>query len=523
MKQEFCVGEKNRGTGISRMVFGIFLLTAAVLLAGQAMAFDFDLMGENAHVHGYINQGVQFGVAGDHYDTMAGFQGALTQALLEMDYSPSNNVKFFLSGQLVKDWAYNILDGDDDWEFRRFDESRSELSLLADYEDYLKEAHVSWTPGNFFIRVGKQIDAWSRMDIVRIMDQINPRDTRRGFADVEFETSIIPVWLIKTEYFPEISTGFINELGLEFTFNPNADFIGNKGLSTGNYEHGIWAANSFIPQLNGRVGAVRGDIEKPDNWNSDGFEYALAIKALFPDDTYLTLNYFDGVDNDPVSVPDPSRKGGIIDAYGVSIAGLNGTPYYDDEGHQIIEPYMKGFYPDKRYAGFTVCHDFTSLYVDWLGGVTPLVRFESIYEFDTTFTTSEYKFEEHDAIYYGASADWKFKWNLLNPRRFFSITPLFAHRHVQDYPDSYNLNVQENTYTLGGMFSTQYLHDKLTPRIVYQRTLSSNVKSDLWIMSLEWAPNDTWKYKAQLFLLGNDGYDAVDDKDNLSFTVQYQF
>ena len=101
--------------------------------------------------------------------------------------------------------------------------------------------------------------------------------------------------------------------------------------------------------------------------------------------------------------------------------------------------------------------------------------------------------------------------------------PVFAQRHVTNYPDKYSLNVKEDTYTLGGILSTQYLHDKLTPRVVYQRGLSGSVKSDLWICSLEWAPNDTWKYKAQVFFLERDGMSAVDNKDNLSFTVQYQF
>jgi hypothetical protein len=432
----------------------------------------------------------------------------------------------FLSTQIIKDWAYEILDDDDDWKFRQFDESKSLLSILTDYEDVLKECHVTWTPGNFNIRAGKQIVAWSRMDFVRIMDQINPRDTRRGFADTEFETSIIPIWLVKGEYYPQTMPGFLMDLGFEFTFNPNADFIPNKKLSTGNYKHGIWAADSLIPSLNGRAAALIEDIEQPSDWDSDGFEYFFRIKGMFQDSTYFTLNYFDGVDNDPVSLYDPSKIGDPIDLFGASIPGLNGLPYVDDKGYQLIETFMQGYYPDKRYAGFTVSRDFESLYVKALGGVAPLLRAEFIYEFDSTFITADKPtndFEKHDAIFYGVSGDWKVKWNLLNPRRYFSIVPVFAHRYVQDYPDDYNLTVKENTYTLAGSIYTYYLHDKLNPTIAYQRELAGSVKSELWIFKLKYSPNETWTYKAQLFMLQREGFHAVRNKDNISFTIQYQF
>ena len=57
------------------------------------------------------------------------------------------------------------------------------------------------------------------------MDQINPIDQRRGFTDVEFENTIIPIWLIKGEYYPKMNLGWLQDLGFELTMNPNVTFI----------------------------------------------------------------------------------------------------------------------------------------------------------------------------------------------------------------------------------------------------------------------------------------------------------
>ncbi len=519
-----------------RIVFGIFVFIASALFAGQAMAINLDLFGSPLTFKGYVSQSVQFGCAGDQYDTMSGFQQAITQALLEAEYYASNNLKVFVSGMLYKDWAYNIYDGDDDWKFKTFDESRNEMSLRTDYEDVLKECHVTWTPGDFNLRVGKQIVVWGRMDGTRIMDQINPKDVRLGASDVEFETSIIPIWLAKLEYYPQIMLPFVDEYGIEFVFNPNADFIGDKAPATGNYEHGIWAADNV--QSGFRMGALRTDYEEPDKWNSDGYEYAFRIKGTLQDSTYFTLNFFDGVDDNPVFALDTTKG----DVFGLSL-----LDYQDDKGNTLAEPNMMGYYPDKRFAGFTFARDIKQLYIESLGGVAPLVRCEFIYEFDSHFSKQFYgglvptfDFVEKDAIYWGLGVDWKFKWNLLNPRRYFTLMPQFMHRHIQDYPsDGFLMNpggetVPENWYTMFCMLMTYYMHDKLTPAIIYMRDVASDVshvtdgsvKYDMWLFKLKYEPNHIWSYKAQLTLMNNDGNEdlrGMDHKDNISFTVQYQF
>jgi len=518
-----------------RIVFGFFMLIAFALFAGQAMAIEIELFGTPLSIKGYANQSVQFGVAGNKYDTRSGFQQGLMQALVEMEYRPEDNLKFFVSGMLSKDWAYNILVDDDDWKERRFDESRSEMSLRNDYEDMLKECHATWSPSGFNIRVGKQIVAWGRMDGVRLMDQINPIDRRLGPSDVEFESTIIPIWLAKMEYYPGYKPPFLDELGLEFTFNPNADFIPSKVPGPGNYVHGIWAADQINSGI--RIGPFIDDFDKnaPDKWN-DGHEYAIRMSGTLPDSTFFTLNFFKGVDDSPVFMPDFSK------------GGIKLTGKYDDEGRPIGEPYMTGYYPDKKFAGFTFDKDINALYVEGLGGVAPLIRCEALYEFDSAFTLGDnanataYEFEKHDAIFWGFGIDWKFKWNLLNPRRYFSLVPQFTMRHIRDYPsdDKYLMDpggqtVSEDWYSVLVRLSTQYLHDKLEPMIIWQRDVhqdvqhkidNGSVKYDLWIFRLNYQPNHIWTYKAQLMLWNNDGtrlYRGMDHKDNISLTVQYQF
>jgi hypothetical protein len=155
-------------------------------------------------------------------------------------------------------------------------------------------------------------------------------------------------------------------------------------------------------------------------------------------------------------------------------------------------------------------------------------------------TGGPYNLSKHDAIYGGFAIDWKFKWNLLNPRRYFSLMPQFSMRHVRDYPSDGFLTtaggstVSENWYTLFAMLRTQYMHDKLTPTIVWQRDIwqdmerkvSGSADASLWLFSLAYEPNHIWSFKTRYTLMSGDGgdkYRGTETYDNISFTVQYQF
>ena len=109
---------------------------------------------------GYVNQSVGFGIGGEHYDTQKGVQSVLTQALLELEYTPTPDLKFFVSGNFNSEWAYPLLGDDDKWEEKKFDRSRNRLFILHHWQDLLKEANVTWATEHFYIKVGKQIVSW---------------------------------------------------------------------------------------------------------------------------------------------------------------------------------------------------------------------------------------------------------------------------------------------------------------------------------------------------------------------------
>ena len=173
------------------------LLALCLVMVQGADAKQFNVCGKTANLLGYITQSVQVSTLDDHrYDTEHDFNSALFNFFVEGDYSFNNNLKVFASTMLTADWIYPIKRNDSTWEEQMFDESDSDLYFDDEYYQILKELHVTWTPGNWYFRVGKQVVAWGEMLGTRIMDQINPLDQRRGMADVEFESTIVPIWLV---------------------------------------------------------------------------------------------------------------------------------------------------------------------------------------------------------------------------------------------------------------------------------------------------------------------------------------
>ena len=204
----------------------------------QARAEEYIVFGRPLNLLGYATQGGAFSLIGKNkYDTEQGLQSALMNLFVEGDYKISNELKFYGSSMLTVDWAYQLNANRESWHEKLFSKS-NRLNVDGQYWQVLKEAYLTWTPGNFMLRVGKQIVSWGETDGIRLIDQINPLDQRRGFADVEFETTIIPTWLIRTDYSLPIHSSWLQDLGFEFVFNPNAGFIPNQVIRTGNDEGG---------------------------------------------------------------------------------------------------------------------------------------------------------------------------------------------------------------------------------------------------------------------------------------------
>ena len=282
-----------------------------VLLLGvsvqPAHARQFTLWGKPLNAFGFASQSASISLKGDHYHVEKGLQQALLVVFAEADYSPRDDTTLYISGRLTMDLIYELKHDDRSWNDKGFAKSRSRMYIDDRSWQFLQEAHVTWTPWSFLFRVGKQIVSWGEMDFFRIMDQINPLDDRRGFSDVEFENTIIPIWLVRAEWWPELNLGWLNEFGIQFVFNPNAQWIPNQRLETGNDFGGIWSAaaeldNPLYQMLgigtpNLYIGAPDlNHVYEPDNWSDDAFEYAVRLSLMIKG-SILTLNGFYGLEN----------------------------------------------------------------------------------------------------------------------------------------------------------------------------------------------------------------------------------
>jgi len=442
----------------------------------------------------------------DKYDTEKGFNSALMNLFVEGDYTPLNNLKFYASSMLTVDWIYQLKTNDSSWHDKLFSDS-SRLNVDDKYWQLLKEAHVTWTPKDFLFRVGKQIVKWGETDGFRLMDQINPGDGRRGFSDVEFETSVIPIWLIRTEYYPDIKSSWLTDLGLEFIFNPNADFIADQRIRTGNDVGGIWAPDAMAGQAH--VGSIFENIREPDKW-TEGQEFAFRVKGVVSN-TFLTLNYFYGRDNSPVLRSAPI-------APKISMAS---------DGRLILHPFQNGFYPRFRYAGATLAKDITPLKASFLGGVAPVIRMEAFYAFNNTFVDKKNTLFESDEFRWSIGVDWKVKIPVLNPMNYFSISPQFYHRCLMDYPEAEMGSLKKNNYQATLSISTSYLHNRLIPSLFVLHDVNS--KSNQFRLQLFYDYSTQLRFTLGTIFLHGDNkekykqFQLFDHKDYIFFKVAYKW
>jgi len=533
-------------------------------LAPPVTAEQFLVGGKPMNVFGYITQGVQYGLGSkSDYDTETGINSLLTNVFIEGDYQPSEKVKFYMSGMFTGDWIYDVKAHEGEWRSKEFDKSRNNLYTDTQYWQLLKEAHVTYSPENFQFRLGKQVVAWGETDGFKLMDQWNPVDQRRGFTDVEFENTVIPIWLVKAEYFPKIQTNWVQDTALEFVFNPNVTFIPNQqyAIWPGNDVAGTWAPNARIdrdllgplPPFVGPGAAQIGsaymmDIDKPDSFSEKGFEYGFRIKGVVKD-SIVTLNYFYGRDNAPTvwnplpAVPDLSDPPSSML-----------TP----EGNLLIHPAFQGRYDLFRFAGGTFTRDIPALKSSALGGVAPVVRLEAFYVFGNTYatttTTNAGQLVKSDEIRWALGVDWKIKVPFINPSQGITISPQFYMRSILDYPSKYGDAAQlggippiqpkrylvdhgnmaaldQNNYTTTLMMFTSYWNAKLTPSIFWMRDI--NRRADLFRLQCIYDHSNNWHYTLGAVFMGgkdaanngimNNSFEFFDNKDFLYFKLSYKW
>lgn len=495
------------------LILSFIMEMAVIFILSPAMAEELILFGRPLNLLGYMTQGGAISLVNKgEYDTEKGLQSALMNLFAEGDYKISSELKFYSSSMLTVDWAYQLNANRDSWHEKLFSKSLGHLNVDGKYWQVLKEAHVTWTPGHCMLRVGKQIVSWGEMDGIRLMDQINPLDQRRGFADVEFETTIIPIWLIRANYSPPIYSSWLQDLGFEFIFNPNADFIPNQLIRTGNDEGGIWAPNILIPGPfpfgEAHLGSTIADIKKPGHFNPDGYEYGFRIKGIVYE-SIVTLNYFYGLDKDPVTrnVAPPL----------VTLAS---------DGRLILHPLLEGDFPLFRFIGATLSRDIPPLKASFLGGVSPVVRLETFYAFKNTFATSINTFYKSDEFRWAVGVDWKINIPFLNPSAYFSVSPQFFLTRIIDYPSRYSLlSLEKNNYEATLLIKTSYFNGKLVPSFFWLRDITN--RADFFKLELMYDYTHNWRFTLGALLFHGDGkgesFEVFENKNQVYFKITYRW
>ena len=502
----------------------LFLMVGLIttLTFSSAIAEEFSVLGRPLKLFGYATQEMSFGFK-DSYDTEKGLNSALMNLFVEGDYKITNNLSFYGSGMLTVDWAYQLNGHRESWEDKLFSKSKDNLNVDDKYWQLLKEARLTWTPGDFMFRVGKQIVSWGELLAFRIMDQINPLDQRRGFLDIEFETTIIPTWLLRVDYNPKIGVSWLQDLGFEFVYNPNADFIPNQDLRAGNADGGIWAPN--VPISGAHLATAYAAIREPEKWK-EGNEVAFRVKANMLG-AITTLNFFYGRENSPVTLFAPPFLSPVS------------PNIFASDGKLLLHLFQEGKYPLLKFVGATIAKEITPLSaVSFLGGVAPVVYLEALYAFDSTFALTnplnpfDQRFAKSDDFRSGVEVAWKVKIPALNSRAYFSLTGEFFYRRIMDYTHavwegvtSTTGSVKENNYETFLSVSTSYFHNKLNPSLTWIHDINSN--SNYLIPKLVYDLDYHWHFTlgAQLFKGAKEGQglQPFDNKNQIYLKVAYKW
>jgi hypothetical protein len=228
-------------------------------------------------------------------------------------------------------------------------------------------------------------------------------------------------------------------------------------------------------------------------------------------DSIITLNYFYGYNNTAV------MRGTGMDLFPLE---------FDTKGRLILHPRLEGYYPRFRFVGATMSRDLTFLRHPVLGGVSPVMRLETFYAFDSTFATTTNTFEKSDEFRWALGLDWKVKIDLLNPKHYFSISPQFFHQKIRDYPHGYAYqNFEDDNYTGTLMMMTNYAHGKIIPSFFLIRDFTN--RASMCRAQLTYDRTHEWHYTVgALWFNGKEpgkGFDVFENKDYIYFKIAYKW
>jgi len=472
-----------------------FVLVGALLsLPYPAMAKFYDVCGKEVAIEGFIRQEFSFGVSDSNRlkTNQSGLHSAYQIWYLDSNVRFTRNLEVRGILRLWGDLAYQLLSDNSHFE-RYFKSSKKNLNWDDDFDQILREFYISYYTENFFVRIGKQQIGWGEADGLRLIDVINPLDSRRGpFYDTEgYEEVRIPKWMIKTEFYPG-DIGRLYDIGLEFYWNPgdvretgelippyaNAQLGGGTGLfnfisPTSIYgdgvpvevqrQWGIWGVPvNFVP-LPVRL------FKKERSTSIDNSEFGARIKFSYKN-TAITLNYWQGFQPDMVL----KFRGIARDPYGSFFPPLGVW--------QRSVLLMDRQYRRMRLAGFTLSRELYGVGPLVKQAANPVLRMEALYEFKHPFNTGlmtatdMLAIQDYDQIRYVIGFDWPMRLRWLNPQKNTFVSGQMFHIHTLNYHGGvnaprpapfYTWTYPRNQFYTTLLVKTEYKNETYIPSVLF--------------------------------------------------------
>ena len=486
----------------------VFVTFIVLLTASSASATTVMVGGKPLTFFGQFSQSIQYGWH-DDFDTYYGINSAITTLIAEGDYKPAENVKLYTMLFLSGDSAYYLRSGDK-WQERGFQRSASNNAWDTDWYQVLKELHVTWTPGDFLLRAGKQIISWGELLGVRVLDVINPSDGHRGPADIEFETSIVPVWMLRADYRLPYTSSLFSEINLQFFYDPRADkaiyTTGPNGTDWG----GIWFP--YIAVSPGvLVGSQNVNLHHSDGWTDPTIGFRIQGKI---GDSLASLNFLYGRDYTALPQGAPTIAG--AEPFGaVTVLHANSDTAF----------------PIRRLIGGMFATELSS--IPRLNGMSsPMFRLEWLYAFQSTFLSPTYTVETHDNQKLAASLEVGMPIRILNPSAVFEFSLQYSLNRIAGIEDGFENGVtgtdgpvnQLNHMTVFSV-STSYFAARLMPAIAWIQDWTTH-SSMARVQASYTLRSDITIIGAILWFEGSEptrGFEVFDHKDYASLKVQFKF
>ncbi len=397
---------------------GICFIFFILLLPQHAYSRSFQLLGGTFDIHGFITQESAWrtGVDEDFHNV----SDYLTLQA-EMGYTPGGilgqYVSFYGIFRFRSDWAYAINRGSDWWKkggsglkgsYNHYDEHRLEYSWSSEKNrdlDLPREIYADIYLGNWQFRIGKQQVVWGEADGLRLMDCINAMDWQQEFilrdSDAGYESTRIPVWLIKGEYYfqKQWFNGLVRDHSVEFIIIPRDVETTRFNIGGGVYrdQRNAWR-NKYVTTFGDYAGRG-GPWAVPYPWlpsfaqarliekkKATEPEFAIRFKANVHD-WLITLNGYYGHEHNfvlqYVGVTPSRRLGGLLPPVG------HQEPFaFDDPRNpHLLQINYDCEYYRRKFVGFTVDKDMVWLRNKWTGETNPVLRVEALYEFSKPFNT----------------------------------------------------------------------------------------------------------------------------------------